>query len=155
MAVEVLNHYSMLKYPPVPALVQAAHHDLESFLWVLVYAIYAHEISQAEEAFEKARGKQKPQAKANLTRLKNGFGSRFCSSIDPSVIVDIRLAMLGGRLPGLSKGPLLNLVKDFRNVVRKQTDLLKPIIPIIHDEVLGVFYRTIELHGRPASDLYS
>lgn len=143
MAVKVLNHYWTLDDPSVPALVQGAHHDLESFLWVLVHAMYTHEIVKAEVDHKKANARSNLRATAKLTRLRHEFRPNY-ASVNPAVILVSRYAMLGEHLPGLPRGSLLDLVHAFQDIVRKQTYASKSIVPVTHDEALGVFDRRIE-----------
>lgn len=110
-------------------VVPGVHHDLESFFWVVVYAIWKNKIQTLSTTAERKNltKKKRQSLVARRDAFKTEFATYFSGTTFKSIVKE-RLSMLDreGLEPEL-KGPLGKLVKKFQRMVQSQNlpDLTK------------------------------
>lgn len=151
MAMEVLQHHEAVvraKGDVLSTLLQEMHHDLESFLWVLVCAIYKHEIAIASRIARTAkRAARRAKAAEDVSQLRDSFGNAYALVSYADVRARRAVMLLKNGMPHIPAGPLLHLVQSFRVAVARRAIESLPATSITHDEILGMFGRCVTALG--------
>ncbi|KAI0826516.1 hypothetical protein BC628DRAFT_1419030 [Trametes gibbosa] len=126
MALELIN--------PEPNTFHHPHHDLESFYWVLLWAVLRHIKCHSTELGEK------PGQAICLTTFKSYDGK--CSWLHSH----------SRRLNVPGNNPLMTLLRDFRALVVRAFNNPGPADQLTVDGVLKLFDDAIDLDGWPTND---
>ena len=117
--------------PPVQPCSHTVAHDLESFEWVILFAVYKHSIQRARVG-----------AKERLAGLTKEFQNVFPTGIDPPTLVGKRTILLDLlKLPGVSRFRNIQMLLSFTEDVMGSKELHDVLV----DVWLDLVYRRLAL----------